>query len=73
MPPKKKSETESISYEEARTELTEIVRTLEGGLVNLDDAVKLWERGEELAKICQDWLEGAREKITSLVNDETSN
>ena len=71
MPPKKKA-TEDISYETARTELTEIVRTLEAGGVGLDEAVTLWERGEELATICQDWLEGAAAKITSLVNDETS-
>ncbi len=74
VPPKKKPADETVgdtaSYEAARGELAEIVRRLEAGGVDLDEAVALWERGEKLATICQDWLDGAREKITSLVSDE---
>jgi exodeoxyribonuclease VII small subunit len=52
-----------ISYEAARDELAEIVESLEDGSASLEDSLKLWERGEELAKICQEWLDGAKKKI----------
>lgn len=52
-----------LSYEEARDQLVEIVRQLEAGSVPLSESMKLWERGEELAKICQQWLDGAKAKI----------
>ena len=45
------------SYEEARDELSEIVESLEDGSATLEESLKLWERGEELAKICQEWLD----------------
>lgn len=51
------------SYEAARDELVTIVQRLESGGAPLDEALSLWERGEELAAICQHWLDGAREKI----------
>jgi exodeoxyribonuclease VII small subunit len=51
------------SYEEARDELSEIVESLEDGSATLEESLKLWERGEELAKICQEWLDGALAKI----------
>ena len=47
-----------ISYEVARDELAEVVAALETGSATLEDYIKLWERGEELAKICQEWLDG---------------
>jgi exodeoxyribonuclease VII small subunit len=46
-----------LSYEEARDELTKV------GGVGLEESLKLWERGEELAAICQQWLDGARAKL----------
>lgn len=52
-----------LSYEEARDELQKVVATLESGNVGLEESLKLWERGEELAKICQEWLDGARAKL----------
>ena len=52
-----------ISYEEAREELAEVVEELESGDLGLEESLKLWERGEELVKICEEWLEGAKEKI----------
>lgn len=52
-----------LSYEEARDELVEIVRKLEAGSVPLSESMALWERGEQLAKVCQEWLDGARSKI----------
>jgi len=51
------------SYEAARDELVEIVESLEDGSATLEESLKLWERGEELAKICQQWLDGAKKKL----------
>jgi len=53
----------SPSYEAARDELVQIVQRLESGGAPLDEALTLWERGEELAVICQRWLDGAKAKI----------
>jgi exodeoxyribonuclease VII small subunit len=39
------------------------VAELEGGELGLEESLKLWERGEELVKICEEWLEGAKAKI----------
>jgi exodeoxyribonuclease VII small subunit len=54
-----------ISYEAARDELARVVQSLESGGATLEESLKLWERGEELAKICQEWLDGARQKLDS--------
>ena len=55
--------TERPSYEEAREELVEVVRTLETGGTTLEESLALWERGEALARVCQDWLDGARRRL----------
>jgi exodeoxyribonuclease VII small subunit len=65
MDDKKPSESK-LSYEEARDELAEIVDSLEDGSASLEESLKLWERGEELAKICQEWLDGAKAKLASV-------
>ncbi len=52
-----------LGYEEARDELVEVVRTLEQGGLDLDASLKLWERGEELAKRCEEHLAGARKRV----------
>ena len=52
-----------ISYEAARDELAEVVTSLETGSASLEESLKLWECGEELAKICQEWLDGAKKKL----------
>ncbi|MGU3497508.1 exodeoxyribonuclease VII small subunit [Mycobacterium sp. C31M] len=52
-----------LGYEEARDELIEVVRRLEQGGLDLDASLKLWERGEELAKRCEEHLAGARQKV----------
>jgi exodeoxyribonuclease VII small subunit len=52
-----------ISYEEARDELESVVEELESGQSTLEESLKLWERGEVLAKICQEWLDGATAKL----------
>jgi exodeoxyribonuclease VII small subunit len=54
---------EKPTYEVARAELVEIVQQLEAGGATLEESLALWERGEALAKICQEWLDGARQKL----------
>ena len=57
--------SEKPTYEEARAELVEVVQKLEAGGVTLEESLGLWERGEALAAICQEWLDGAREKLAT--------
>jgi len=52
-----------LSYEQARDELVDVVRRLEEGGTTLEESLALWERGEELARICERWLEGARARL----------
>ena len=54
---------ERPSYEQARDELIDVVRRLEAGGVTLEESLALWERGEALARICQDWLDGAKARL----------
>ena len=62
---------EAPSYEQAREELVEVVRALEAGGTTLEESLALWERGEKLATICQDWLDGARKRLdAALEGDE---
>ena len=55
-----------LSFEEARRELEHIVAQLETGQAGLEDAVALWERGEELYRICLGKLDAAQGKIEEL-------
>ncbi|HEV7828589.1 MAG TPA: exodeoxyribonuclease VII small subunit [Pseudonocardiaceae bacterium] len=57
----------SLGYEAARDELTEVVRRLEAGGLSLEDALALWERGEQLAAACERHLAGARERIETVI------
>lgn len=52
-----------LTYEQAREELVALVQRLETGGAALDESLRLWERGEELAAICQQWLDGAKARI----------
>ncbi|MFF9362166.1 exodeoxyribonuclease VII small subunit [Streptomyces griseoluteus] len=61
---------ETLSYEQARDELIEVVRRLEAGGSTLEESLALWERGEELAKVCRRWLEGARERLDAALAEE---
>ncbi|MET8182767.1 exodeoxyribonuclease VII small subunit [Streptomyces sp. NPDC005336] len=56
-------EQSPLGYEQARDELVEVVRRLEAGGTSLEESLALWERGEELAKVCRHWLEGARARL----------
>lgn len=58
-----------LSYETARDELAEVVSKLESGKSSLEESLKLWERGEELAKICQEWLDGAKAKLDKVKSE----
>jgi exodeoxyribonuclease VII small subunit len=51
------------SYEQARDELAELVKRLEAGGLTLEESLQLWERGERLAAVCTEWLEGARARL----------
>ncbi|MCU1596200.1 MAG: Exodeoxyribonuclease small subunit [Frankiales bacterium] len=59
----------SPSYEAARDELSEVVRKLEAGGVTLEESLALWERGEELAKVCQGWLDGAKARLDAALQE----
>ena len=63
------SDQPELSYEAARDQLVEIVRQLESGSVPLSESMALWERGEQLAAICQQWLDGAKAKIEAARKD----
>jgi exodeoxyribonuclease VII small subunit len=57
-------------YEEARAELIEVVRALEAGGTTLEESLALWERGEKLATICQQWLDGARRRLDAAIDTD---
>ena len=63
-------EAEDLSYEQARDQLIEVVRTLEQGGTTLAESLQLWERGEELAQICQTALDGARARLDAVLGDD---
>jgi len=62
--------TPEPSYEEAREELVDVVRRLESGGTSLEDSLALWERGERLAQVCQQWLDGARQRLDAAVSPD---
>ena len=53
----------SMGYEECRDELIEVVQLLERGGLDLDTSLQLWEKGEKLAKRCEEHLAGARKRV----------
>jgi len=55
----------ALSYEQARDELVAVVGRLESGAATLEESLALWERGEALATRCQQWLDGARERLSA--------
>jgi exodeoxyribonuclease VII small subunit len=54
-----------LSYEDARNELVAVVSQLEQGSPTLEETLALWERGEALAKRCEEWLLGAKERLNA--------
>lgn len=59
------ADVSALSYEEARDELVQVVARLEAGSEPLEASLALWERGEALAARCQQWLDGARERLAA--------
>jgi exodeoxyribonuclease VII small subunit len=59
--------TDTPSYEDARDELVTVVQRLEAGGLTLEESIALWERGEELATVCQRWLDGARARLDAVI------
>jgi exodeoxyribonuclease VII small subunit len=53
------------TYEQARDELVQIVAKLEAGGTTLEDSLTLWQRGEQLATLCERYLDGARQRLDS--------
>lgn len=66
------SKEPELGYEEARDQLVEVIRRLEAGSVPLSESMALWERGEELARVCQRWLDGARARIDAAAQSASS-
>ena len=58
---------ERLDYETAREQLLEVVRALEQGGTTLEESIALWERGERLAQLCQEWLDGARQRLDTVM------
>ncbi len=58
----------ALSYEQARDELVRVVGELEQGSTTLEQSLALWERGEALARRCEDWLLGAKERLDAARN-----
>lgn len=61
-----------LTYEQARDELVQIVSRLEAGGIALEESLALWQRGEELAALCERYLDGARAKLDAAVADRNS-
>lgn len=64
------ADQDTLGYEQARDELVDVVRRLEAGSSTLEESLALWERGEELAKVCRRWLEGARARLDAALAQE---
>lgn len=57
------------TFEEAREELAEIVEKLEAGGLTLEESLALWNRGEEVARVCTEWLEKAQAVLDAAAED----
>ncbi|QUR68625.1 exodeoxyribonuclease VII small subunit [Mycobacterium spongiae] len=66
-PPQSATPISQLGYEVCRDELIEVVRLLEQGGLDLDASLQLWERGEQLAKRCEEHLAGARQRVTDVL------
>jgi exodeoxyribonuclease VII small subunit len=63
---------QELTYEQARAELAAVVERLEAGGTTLEDSLALWERGEQLADVCQRWLDGARARLDAAQQQRAS-
>lgn len=62
-----------MSFEDAMSELEKVVGALERGDVALEDSIKLYQRGAELKKRCEDKLREAEEKVAVITQDADGN
>lgn len=63
-------QAEALSYEQARDELASVVKRLEAGGLTLEQSLELWERGERLAAVCSELLEGARARLSGAMAEQ---
>lgn len=70
----KASESPEMGYEQARAALADVVAALESGDATLEEALALWQQGEEYARVCESWLAGAQERLSQEepINQEES-
>jgi exodeoxyribonuclease VII small subunit len=61
----KEARKEALSYEQARDKLAAVVKRLEAGGLTLEQSLELWEQGERLAAVCEEWLDGARARLAA--------
>ena len=64
----KDAQAHRLGYEQARDQLVELVKRLEAGGLTLEQSLDLWEQGERLAAVCEEWLEGARARLAAAVS-----
>jgi len=62
----KAGDAKPLGYEQARDKLAELVKRLEAGGLTLEQSLELWEEGERLAGICEEWLDGARARLAAV-------
>ena len=63
--PRSAKGSETLTYEQARDKLAAVVKRLEAGGLTLEQSLELWERGERLATVCGEWLDGARARLAA--------
>lgn len=63
-------EIEALSYEAAKEQLVSIVATLESGSASLEESMRLWERGEQLAAHCSQWLDDAQAAVDAATGED---
>jgi exodeoxyribonuclease VII small subunit len=66
----KNAPAKRLGYEQARDQLVELVKRLEAGGLTLEQSLELWEQGERLAAVCEEWLEGARARLAAAVSKQ---
>lgn len=69
----KSAPAKRLGYEQARDQLVELVKRLEAGGLTLEQSLELWEQGERLAAVCEEWLEGARARLAAAVGKQAGN
>ena len=67
---KTNADVAEFTYEQARDELAKVLAELEQGSVSLEQSMNLWERGEALAKRCEEWLSGARARVDAALKEK---